>query len=168
MLKEAGLSIWLDQKDMHYDIYDSMENSVNNSKVILICFSEPYSKSFFCEKEAKYAMDLKKKIVPVRIDSTYTPQPRNWLNFIITGLYWYDLSTNKNYEQNFPRLLNALGRILGVQKAEELRRAAANVAELPASISQSGSSKEGRTVVGTPCNDPEKLAQVEKWSRRKC
>ena len=163
-LQEAGLSIWFDQKDTIYDICDWMANSMNNSKVILICFSELYCKSDNCMYEAKYAKKLKKKIVPVRMESNYTPQPGNWLDIIMGELLWYDLSTNENYKQNFPRLLNALGCILnelGVQKTEELRKAADNVGELPAFISQSGSSKEDTTVVGTPCND---LAQIEKLS----
>lgn len=164
-LGDAGLKVWLDQEDMYGDILDRMEEGIRLSTVILICFSEPYSKSFNCETEAKFARKNRKTIVPVRMQSDYNPT--GWLSAILLEKLYYDVSTVDNYVKNLPGLMRELARHIDDAKAEKLRNAASsNVGPLPASHVGTTASRTDPPAAGSPY-DPEKLGLIAKWGSDK-
>ena len=67
-LTERNVKVWLDLRNMTEDIYDSMARGVLSSHVFVPCLSAAYSHSKNCLLEIGFAIDERKKIVPVRLD----------------------------------------------------------------------------------------------------
>ena len=81
-LLERKLKVWIDEKNMLGDIYNSMAKGVKSSRVIVPCLSAAYSTSKNCLREIKFAADKKKKLVPVRLDHDLSDE----LELITSGL----------------------------------------------------------------------------------
>ncbi|ORY48719.1 hypothetical protein BCR33DRAFT_848072 [Rhizoclosmatium globosum] len=61
------LRIWIDDREMDTDIYKGMVEGVLKSSLLLICLSRAYLSSANCNREIKFAADLQKPMVPVRM-----------------------------------------------------------------------------------------------------
>ncbi|KAJ3280118.1 hypothetical protein HDU79_011982, partial [Rhizoclosmatium sp. JEL0117] len=60
-----NLSVWIDDKNMESDIYDSMGSGISSCQVVVACFSLGYLESVNCMLELEFAQDLRKPIVPI-------------------------------------------------------------------------------------------------------
>ncbi|XP_070208868.1 uncharacterized protein [Littorina saxatilis] len=91
-LKDEGFDTWMDIDSIHKkgDTLDSMADAVDRSFVFLMCYSDAYETSEPCRQEARYAKTKKKPIIPVKLQADY--EGDQWLGFLISGLYYYDLS----------------------------------------------------------------------------
>lgn len=110
ILKANNYKTWIDEENMNENenIIDSMANAVENSALILMCYSEAYKTSPNCQREAQYAEKLKKTIVPLRLQSKYNPD--GWLELLINEHLYFDLS-NPELEINDPIIQQLLYRI---------------------------------------------------------
>ena len=81
-LLERGLKVWIDEENILQDIYNSMAQGVRSSHVIVPCLSAAYSRSPNCRREIKFAIDEKKKVVPVRLDHDLSDE----IKLITSGL----------------------------------------------------------------------------------
>ena len=68
-LIERNVKVWIDLMNVTEDIYDSMARGVRSSRVFVPCLSEAYSRSKNCLREISFAIDERKKIVPLRLDN---------------------------------------------------------------------------------------------------
>ncbi|CAK8689911.1 unnamed protein product [Clavelina lepadiformis] len=75
-LSDAGYQVWIDKEQMKGDMYEMMGRAVNNAHVVLMFTSSNYERSANCQSEANYAKDLKKKIIPIRVEKGYEPNPK--------------------------------------------------------------------------------------------
>ncbi|CAK9095224.1 Dynein regulatory complex subunit 5 (T-complex-associated testis-expressed protein 1) (Tcte-1) [Durusdinium trenchii] len=89
-LERRGFSVNLDEHFMSSNIYERMADAIKTSKVVILCASHEYRLSPNCQREACFAADNGKKLVPVIVQDGYRPE--DWLGFVIAGLLYYDLS----------------------------------------------------------------------------
>ncbi|KAJ3126048.1 cytokinesis protein 3 [Nowakowskiella sp. JEL0407] len=85
-----NFTVWLDENEMVGDIYEKMQEAIRNSAVIVVCLSSQYEQSANCTREIKYAADVRKPIVPVRLDAG----PFRFSAFITAGAIYVDLEDN--------------------------------------------------------------------------
>ncbi len=87
-LDKAGFNVWMDVEQMagstleaskHYFLFFCGKSlfflvalAVEQSAVVLICFSRKYKESAACRTEAEYAFTLRKPIIPLRMENNYT------------------------------------------------------------------------------------------------
>ncbi|XP_070552153.1 protein lin-41-like [Ptychodera flava] len=112
-LDERGYQIWFDLDKMAGDIYESMAEAVQGASVVLLCVTEAYKKSENGMREAKFAADQKKKIIPLKLEKGV--QFDDWVGPITAGKLWFDFSD----ERNFRKMVNNLEKELafaGVKK----------------------------------------------------
>ena len=77
-----NVKVWLDKTNVTEDIYDSMARGVRSSRVFVPCLSAAYSCSKNCLLEISFAIDERKKIVPLRLDNSLSDK----LKLITSGL----------------------------------------------------------------------------------
>jgi hypothetical protein len=61
-LVRDGFNVWLDRDQMHGDTMTAMANAIEKSQFILICMSESYKQSPYCQAEAHYAFERRRVI----------------------------------------------------------------------------------------------------------
>ena len=67
---------------------EAMAKAVENAAVILVCVSERYKESPNCRSEAEYAYQLKKDIIPLKMQRNYTAD--GWLGMFVGTKLWID------------------------------------------------------------------------------
>ncbi|EGD76009.1 hypothetical protein PTSG_00717 [Salpingoeca rosetta] len=101
-LKANGIHTWMDVDEMAGSTLEAMSRAVETSQVILVFFSKPYKNSTNCRTEAEYAYQLKKTIVPVRVDGY---QPDGWLGAMLGTKLWYDVRDPATREETMGRMM---------------------------------------------------------------
>ena len=92
-LKAVGIPYWIDVEKMKGSIEEAMDVAVRGAAVVLVCFSQSYKDSQQCQSEALIARQLKKIIVPVRVQSGYDYD--GWLRTVLIGLLYYDITQSQ-------------------------------------------------------------------------
>ena len=90
-LEKSFYKIWIDVNEIHGSSLDSMAKAVESSEYILICITERYRQSLYCQAEAQYAFRLNKKIIPLIMQKGYH-QVDGWLGIIIGDKIFVDFS----------------------------------------------------------------------------
>lgn len=111
-LQLKGMKVWFDDEQIipGDDLIEKIKNGISSSKFYIICLSPSFDKkppTSWVKKEFKMAMlkenqEERKSIIPVRIKKG-GPIPKE-----IGERAYADLTTNKKWEKNFPRLCKAL------------------------------------------------------------
>ena len=97
------IKVWIDRDKMSGDIYASMADAVDNSDCILLCISESYFNSVNCQREARYAADRHRLIIPIKVTPKY--EPVKWLGLIIAGKLYFNLSVSyDSFESNYAKI----------------------------------------------------------------
>ena len=94
-LIENNFRVWIDRDKINGDIYSSMADAIDNSDCIILCISEPYFESVNCQREARYAADRNRPIIPIIVSEKYKPE--KWLALIIAGKLYYKLDHNAQF-----------------------------------------------------------------------
>ncbi|KAJ8307353.1 hypothetical protein KUTeg_015437, partial [Tegillarca granosa] len=126
-VRASGLTVWMDVDNMEGSTVQAMAHAVENSEIILICFSDKYKNSDNCRAaktqsywvlkyflfrfnfwllEAEFAFQLKKKIIPLRMEKGYKPD--GWLGFIIGSKLYHDFGGGHTFESRMEGLLKEL------------------------------------------------------------
>ena len=100
-LNQSGIEVWIDTKDMEGDVFDAMTAAVENASHVICCISEDYTSSRFCRLEAVNAWMKKKPLVFARVQKDY--QVNGWLQFLMSGAFYYEMHCRDEIEQNFQR-----------------------------------------------------------------
>jgi hypothetical protein len=98
-LIKDGFRVWIDREDMHGATMIAMANAIENSNVILICMSDAYKQSVYCQSEAHYAFERQRRLVPLIMEPRYKPD--GWLGFIVSGkiyIHFLKVEFNVAYE----------------------------------------------------------------------
>ncbi|CAF3748826.1 unnamed protein product [Adineta steineri] len=80
-LSDQGFKIWIDMDNMYGPAMSAMANAVENSEFIIICMSDSYKQSAYCQAEAEYAFKCKRRLIPLIMRTGYRPD--GWLGFMI-------------------------------------------------------------------------------------
>jgi hypothetical protein len=97
-LRHDGFRVWIDSMASH-DVHSSVANAVKNSEIILICMSTEYNNSSSCRLECQYAVQLNRRIIPIRVQQKFRAD--GWLSLITADLLFVDFSRryfNDNYK----------------------------------------------------------------------
>ena len=107
-LLEAGLSTWMDEDDIGTgSLNQSMATAVEQSAVVLICYSFGYRWSVNCKKEAEYAEVRKVPLIFVRAEENY--QPDGWLGLLLGQKLYIDLI--KDFDQKSAELIIHINKL---------------------------------------------------------
>lgn len=89
-LTKDGYRVWLDREQMHGDTMTAMAHAIENSEFVLICMSEAYKQSPYCQAEAHYAFQRRCKLIPLVMKTKYKPD--GWLGIMVSGKLYVDFS----------------------------------------------------------------------------
>jgi hypothetical protein len=92
-LEKDGFHVWLDRDRMHGDAIVAMADAIENSEFIIICMSETYKSSPYCQAEANYAFQQQCKLLPLVVKPKYKPD--GWLGFITSGKIYVDFTKHE-------------------------------------------------------------------------
>ncbi|XP_033637503.1 uncharacterized protein LOC117298380 [Asterias rubens] len=106
-LKKAGFNVWMDVDNMGGSTLESMAAAVEQSAVVLICFTEKYKNSPSCRTEAEYTYKLQKPFIPLRLQEDYDPD--GWLGIMIGTKLWVDFSISETLDESRKKLKQLLG-----------------------------------------------------------
>ncbi|XP_063722248.1 uncharacterized protein LOC134848661 [Symsagittifera roscoffensis] len=104
-LKASGINAWIDYYNMTYanNLPQAMGETVEDSTVIVICYSQAYQNSQNCRQEALYSFQLKKKQVFAKVQENF--KATGWLEFIVADHQYYNFYDESLFESNFENLL---------------------------------------------------------------
>ena len=74
-----GFHVWIDLEEMHGSMMQRMADAIEQSRCILICMSENYFLSSYCQLEAQYAFQKQRVLIPIKVQAGYKPDA--WLAF---------------------------------------------------------------------------------------
>ncbi|XP_063729162.1 uncharacterized protein LOC134856811 [Symsagittifera roscoffensis] len=114
-LKKSGKEVWIDVEKMEGDSLEKMAEAVDNSEIVICCFSEDYSNSQSCRAEATYAYKQKKKIVFAKVQPEF--EPRGWLGLILGAEIYYQLHNEIDFSVNFANLINYINKTKSVTES---------------------------------------------------
>ena len=106
-LQASGYRVWMDLERMGGSTLEAMAKGVENAAVILVCVSERYKESPNCRSEAEYAYQLKKDIIPLKMQRNYTAD--GWLGMLVGTKLWIDFQCKKDIDSGVGKLIKELG-----------------------------------------------------------
>ncbi|CAF0873076.1 unnamed protein product [Didymodactylos carnosus] len=144
--------IWIDRNEMFGSLTERMSEAIEHSRIILICYSNAYKESPNCQSECTYANELKREIIPLRMEANY--RPNGWLKVILGDRVYVDFLKN-GFDTGFTDLIKQL------QRYDKKYRDTMNVkqAERPVNASDSAAAqsqkkmKEGKQPPPPPPKD---------------
>jgi len=73
---------------MNFLAMSAMADAVENSEFIIMCMSDSYKQSTYCQAEAEYAFKCKRRLIPLIMRQGYKPD--GWLGFMIGSRIYVD------------------------------------------------------------------------------
>ena len=104
-LVRDGFNVWIDRDCLRGSTMVGIANAIENSEYVLICMSNTYKQSVYCQSEAHYAFELGCRLIPIIIESDYKPD--GWLGIIVSGKIYVDFS-KINFQLAYERLKNEI------------------------------------------------------------
>lgn len=93
--------VWIDLERMNGIIMQAIAEAIEQSKYVLICMSDSYCISPYCQSEAQYAFEKRRTLIPIRVQSGYKPQ--GWLAFTVSGRLYVDF-IKMNFDAAYTQL----------------------------------------------------------------
>lgn len=87
-LADQGFKIWIDQEQMYGPAMQAMAQAVENSEFVILCMSSSYKRSVYCQAEAEYAFQCKRRLLPLIVRQEYRPD--GWLGLLIGSRIYVD------------------------------------------------------------------------------
>jgi hypothetical protein len=78
-LEKEGFNVWIDEKCVQGDLLQCIAEGMENAPVFLMLISKQYYESFYCQAEAEYAFELRKKIIPIVMQKDYIALYTNYV-----------------------------------------------------------------------------------------
>jgi hypothetical protein len=100
ILEKDKLNVWIDSQLMHGATFDAMAKAIENTEFVLMCMSDTYKQSPFCEMEASYAVKRRCRIIPLIMTPNYKAD--GWLGVLTSALIYVDfpkLGFDKAYNE---------------------------------------------------------------------
>ncbi|XP_053381902.1 uncharacterized protein LOC128549332 [Mercenaria mercenaria] len=110
-IKARGYKVWMDIDKMSGSILDAMGNAVEGAVVFLMCMSNKYKHSSACRAEAEYAFQLRKKIIPLKMEPGYKPD--GWLGVLCGAKLYFEFSPKYAFKDKMKALLKELNQVFG-------------------------------------------------------
>ncbi|XP_077985872.1 uncharacterized protein LOC144440378 [Glandiceps talaboti] len=101
-LEKRGYKTWMDLSHMRSDTNRSMTEGVDVADVIVMCISRAYKGSDDCQTEMRYADEMQKAIIPLKIEKD--AEFDGWLCTIIGNRKWIDFSDVSKFDHALDQL----------------------------------------------------------------
>jgi hypothetical protein len=102
---DQGFKVWIDLDNMYgpgkmvlyillelilfgFLAMNAMADAVENSEFVIMCMSDSYKQSTYCQAEAEYAFNCKRRLIPLVMRQGYKPD--GWLGFMIGSRIYVD------------------------------------------------------------------------------
>ncbi|CAM2714700.1 unnamed protein product [Rotaria socialis] len=132
-LAADNFRIWIDLEQMHGTIMQVMAEAVEQSNYVIVCMSDNYIVSPYCQAEAQYAFEQRRILIPLRVQAGYKPQ--GWLGFLLSGRMYIDFMKT-NFNTAYAQLLSEF-RLNQLDKKQNTTFVNhSNVSESPAVIDE--------------------------------
>ncbi|CAF1365705.1 unnamed protein product [Adineta steineri] len=108
-----GFRVWFESNptDNEFEFNRIIHKVIDNSDCVILCISNTYSQTYRCQKEVRYASDMKKRIIMIKVEDDYVMN--DWLSFIEPGKIQFQLSNNDlDFKNNYQQILKELRRII--------------------------------------------------------
>ncbi|CAF3469051.1 unnamed protein product [Rotaria socialis] len=89
-LVKVGFRVWIDRDHMHGATMIAMADAIENSDIVIICMSDAYKQSVYCQSEAHYAFERRRCLIPLIMKPHYKPD--GWLGIIASGKIYVDFA----------------------------------------------------------------------------
>ncbi|CAF1200481.1 unnamed protein product [Didymodactylos carnosus] len=83
-----------------------MANAIENAEFVLVCMSDSYKQSAYCQSEAHYAYERQCRLIPLIVREKYRPD--GWLGFIISGKIYIDFPEFSQFDEAYQKLLSEI------------------------------------------------------------
>jgi len=97
--------VWIDLERMHGIMLQAMADAVEQSRYVIICMSDNYCISPYCQAEAQFAFEKQRILIPIRVQTGYKPQ--GWLAFLISGRMYVDF-IKMNFDTAYNQLVSEI------------------------------------------------------------
>ncbi|CAF2700223.1 unnamed protein product [Rotaria sp. Silwood2] len=104
-LKDQNFKIWIDLNNMFGPAMSAMAEAVENSEFVIMCMSDSYKKSTYCQAEAEYAFNCKRCLIPLIVRPEYRAD--GWLGFMIGSRIYVDFG-RFNFDTACEKLMNEI------------------------------------------------------------
>ncbi|UJR32408.1 hypothetical protein I4U23_019870 [Adineta vaga] len=104
-LLENNFRVWIDLKNMYGPIVERMAEAIENSQFVLICMSNAYKSSSYCQLEAEYAFKFQACLIPVVIQKDFAET--GWLG-MLCGLRLKIDFAKRDFEEAYEDLCNEI------------------------------------------------------------
>ena len=113
-LEKLGYRVWIDVEQIHGSSLDSMAKAVEQSFCVLICVTEKYRESIYCQSEAQYAYKLKKPIIPIILEKSFE-NVNGWLGIVMSDKIYVNF-TKYGFEECVSKLEREIKLIVNNDK----------------------------------------------------
>ncbi|CAF3817201.1 unnamed protein product [Rotaria magnacalcarata] len=117
-LIDEGFSVWLNLNQSRN--YEENFKMINRSYCIILCISTNYFHDKLCEQEAKYANEIGKCIIPVKVQNY---EPIEWLEKLIEKESYFQLFGSENhFNLEYDKLLLKLVNLQTLDSPEKQQK----------------------------------------------
>lgn len=128
-LMENGFLVSMEFHPKQSNFIDSLVQTIDHSRFVIVCVSEQYKRSSLCRTAAQYAFKRRLKLIPILVDKYYKPD--GWLSFLLGNSTCIDF-VEKEYSQAMKFLLNELKNpSISVLDSLVVRQQPQNITNLP-------------------------------------
>ena len=97
--------VWIDKDHMYGATMAAMAEAIENSQFVVICMSDSYKQSVYCQSEAHYAFERQCQFIPIVTKHKYRPD--GWLGIIVSGKIYIDF-LKLEFDQAYLKLKNEI------------------------------------------------------------
>ncbi|CAM4774190.1 unnamed protein product [Rotaria magnacalcarata] len=110
-LEDDNFRIWLDRDNMYGSPTRAMAHAIENTEFVLICMSDSYKKSGYCEMEAHYAYQQQRRVIPLIVKGPYHAD--GWLGLLTTNKMYIDFHKISNFDEAYSKITQEISRYRG-------------------------------------------------------
>jgi hypothetical protein len=104
-LIESKFRVWIDLDSLYGPIVQKMAEAIENSEFVLICMSNAYKSSSYCQLEAEYAFKYQACLIPLVVKKDFTQT--GWLG-MLCGLRYQVNFTKTTFDEAYEQLCNEI------------------------------------------------------------
>ncbi|CAF4437294.1 unnamed protein product [Rotaria sp. Silwood2] len=104
-LAKDGFNVWVDRDCLRGSTMVGIASAIENSEYVLICMSNTYKESVYCQSEAHYAFERGCHLIPIMLESNYKPD--GWLGIIVSGKIYVNF-TEVEFKSAYDKLKNEI------------------------------------------------------------
>jgi len=104
-LVNEGYKVWIDKDCLYGQTMGGMADAIENCQFVIVCMSNTYKESVYCQSEAHYAYERGCCIIPILIQSNYKPD--GWLGIIVSGKIFINFA-DQDFQYAFLLLKNQI------------------------------------------------------------